>query len=175
MKLLYNIAGVIITGAIVGPFTWMLIDRDAPYIRENGEIVAVDHRFCGLLSGPPDDGILRPGSCVSVMWKITPRRICKPYSPFNVTRVIIDQQGRHVLPPTHSVYSASHSTLPPSRDGDIVRYFPLPLNSPVGPAEYESSASFACNKLQEFFWPVVVNEPSIKFMVGDPMQGRGPR
>lgn len=174
MKSIYHVATAILTGVIVGPFTWMLLDRDEPYIREGGEIVVVDHRLCGLLTGPPDDGIIRPGSCVSVMWKIIPRKICKPYGPFNVTRAIIDQQGRHTLPPTHSVYSASSSTLPPSREGDIVRYFPLPLASPAGPAEYESTASFACNKLQEFFWPVVVSKPSIKFMVGDPMAGRGP-
>lgn len=177
MKLIYHFMIAVTTGVVVGPTTWMLFDRDPPYIRESGEIFPVSHKMCGLDTGPPHhDDVIRPGSCVEVKWTITPLRTCKPYEKFNIKRAIIDQQGRHVLPATVSLYSARSHTIPPDRSSteNLARYFTFPINGPVGPGEYEVAASFACNKLQEFFWPITVDKPNIKYMVGEPAV-RGPK
>lgn len=177
MKPLYHALTAIITGIIVGPLTWELTDREPPYIRESGEIVPVDHRMCGLEKGPINDGLIHPGSCVEVKWTIVPLRTCKPYGKFSVTRMIVDQQGRHNLPATNSLYSSRSNVIPPAEPSTegLIRYFALPSNGPVGPATYESSAAFSCNKLQEFFWPIIVNTPSIQFTVGELPTTRGAR
>lgn len=153
---------------------WWWNDREPPYIREAGEIVPAPPEMCGFQAdGKPADLKLVPGACVSVKWMITPKRNCKPSGAFNVTRAITDQQGRHPLAPINSVYSADHAI-----EGNITRYFSLPLNSPVGPAKYESSACFACNPGQEHlpsvFWPICVKTPDVDFTVGDSAT-RGPR
>lgn len=177
MKAICNIATAIITGIIVGPFTWMLLDRDPPYIRESGRILPVHHSMCGAETGPPLDGMIHPGSCLEVIWTIVPLRICKPSGPFNVQRTVVDQQGKHALPVTHSIYSPRAKTIPPPGEDDIIRYFALPPHGPIGPATYRSSASFVCNWLQEYLpwigWPIVVDMPSIEFVVGD-IPTRGP-
>lgn len=177
MKLVYHIATATVVGVLVGPTMWMLMDRDPPYLRESGEVIPVDYRMCGLESGPPMDGMIHPGSCLEVRWTIIPLRTCKPSGPYNVTRAISDQGGLHPLPSANSVYSAKSATLPPHGiipEGDIIRYFALPPHGPLGPAKYHSAASFACNKLQEYFRPIVVDEPDIPFLVGE-LPRRGPQ
>lgn len=177
MRPIHHFLAGVSCSIVIVPIVWWLMDRDPPYTRETGELFPVSHKMCGLETGPPhQDGVIRPGSCVEVRWTIVPMRTCKPFGKFSVTRAIVDQQGRHTLPATNSIYSARSPSLPPdpSTTESLARYFALPANGPVGPATYEVAAAFACNKLQEFFWPIVVDKPDIKFMVGE-LPTLGPR
>lgn len=162
--------------------TWWLNDRDPPYIREGGQIIPAPPDKCGFQAdGKPTELKIVPGACLSVQWKIKSKRNCKPHGRFNVTRSIVDQQGKHPLPPIDSIYALDEA------NNGVTRYFVLPLNSPVGPAKYVSEAHFDCNQGQQslpsVFWPICVGcggingKPGsdfVDFMVGD-SKTLGPR
>ena len=149
---------------------WWLNDRELPYDRESGEIIAVDPTLCGFNAGSRPT-VLGPGACVSTKWKITPHKNCKPAGRYNVTREIHNPnlgggKDRIELPSSDSIYSIDKSI-----ESNITRYFPLPFNLPNGKNTYVSSACFVCNPLQEMFpkaLAVCVNKPDIDFWVGDP-------
>lgn len=158
-----HIVPAMIAVAIVVPSGWWLMDRDQPYVREAGEVVAAAPDRCGL----PDDtpAGLYPGSCVGVEWKIKSLRACPASEPFNVHRILIDSVGegaRHSLPATGSIYGRT------SPGGDLSRYFVIPKDMPSGPARYSSSVCFACNPLQRVMFPICVDKPELAFTLSEP-------
>ena len=159
---LSNLPYAVIAIALAGPLTWMMLDREPPYISESGRITAAPPDRCGLPDKTPVG--LMAGGCAAIDWKIKAIRNCKPASQFNVTRVIVDQQGQHVLPKATSIYSLEEYPK------ELTRYFPLPTTLAVGPASYRSTALYACNPLQYFF-PIVVDRPDVLFTVGEAKRG----
>lgn len=159
---LSNLPYAVIAVALAGPVTWMMLDREPPYIRESGKITPASYDKCGLPEKSPS-GIVA-GGCAAIDWKIRAIRNCKPASQFNVSRTIVDQQGEHTLPKVTSIYSLEEYPK------EITRYFPLPTTLAVGPASYRSVALYACNPLQYFF-PIAVERPDVHFMVGEAKRG----
>src|SRR5205085_295667 len=89
------------------PFFWMLLDRTPPYIRISGEILPADPENCAL-AGAPKGGIY-PGSCVAVVWKIHPTRICPPSTPTNIQSNIVDGANiRWPIEPVSGFYGTKY-------------------------------------------------------------------
>lgn len=158
-----HVVPAIIAVVVVVPNGWWLMDRDAPYVREAGEVVAATPDRCGL----PEDGPvgLFAGGCASAEWKIKPLRACRSYERFNVHRTLIDSVGegsRHTLPATSSIYGRT------APGGDLTRYFVIPKEMPIGPTTYVSEACFACNPQQHLVLPICVDKPALSFTIEEP-------
>lgn len=138
--------------AVVVPLVWMVMDRSPPYIRLSGEMI------------PPNPA---QGEFVSVRWRIKVIKPCPPNVPRNVTRRIIDSTGVVIdYEPIEGVFGAEGETI---RDS-ITRSFQIPPSAALGPAKYQSSASFACNPFQTL-WPVFVSEPNnVDFEITKPKE-----
>jgi hypothetical protein len=156
---------------VVGYPVWCMFDRAPPYVRNSGEIRPGPPEMCGLQPDDPTSGITGPGSCVTVEWDIRVVRNCRPDRPGNLIRRIRDSEGVvHTITDLTSLYGRSEK--PPTA---LTRYFLLPSGVQTGPATYSSSATFACNPLQEYgpsflFPPIAVDRPDIKFTVeGTPL------
>lgn len=157
-----HIVAAIIAIGVVAPTMWMLLDRDPPHKRDNGQILADDPMDCGL---PPDAprGAIYPGSCIAVDWKVKTIRTCRPSTENSVTRTIKDSQGKiHTLAPVVAFLGKADPTR-----RELVRNFVLPSGIPPGPATYSASACFTCNPLHVFF-PVCVEKPDISFEIEKP-------
>jgi len=162
-----NIIIGFLTVAIVVPFVWMLMDRDPPYERFAGEIIAADPSECGITPINPAGGAprsvftpIRAGGCVEVKWDIKVARDC-PAAPSgdNVARHLRDSLG--ITKPIGSL----HRNEPEPPSTEVRQFLTLPLPMPAGPATYTSIACFACNPLQHLFWPICVDKPDINFEV----------
>lgn len=146
---------------IFAPNAWWLMDRDAPYVRESGVIVAATPESCGLPQGSPVG--LFAGGCAAAEWKIKPQRACQGSEPFNVHRTMIDAKGaRHTLPVTGSIYRRTAGA------GDLTRYFVIPETMPAGATTYISEACFACNPQQYVAFPICVDKPELAFTIDEP-------
>lgn len=156
-----HVAPAMIAIFIFAPTAWWLMDREPPYIRESGEIVAALPSDCGLADDAPAG--LFAGGCAAAEWKIRSLRACPSYDRFNVHRTLIDSKdARHVLPATSSIYGRTRPRQ------DLTRYFPIPEKMPTGATQYQSSACFACNPLQHLFFPICVDTPQLIFTVQEP-------
>jgi hypothetical protein len=158
-----RMAGLFFAVAIFAPIFWWAIDREPPFIRDNGIITPADPKECGLGKDAPQ-GALVPGSCAHVDWSITSIRTCLPSGRYSVTRWIhgVTHDGRWPLPSVGSVLTAKN--LP----SEFSRSFVIPLDMPAGTANYGSSACFACNPLQHLIFPICVDKPEISFEVVRP-------
>lgn len=155
-----NVMSAAIAIAFVSPLTWMLMDRDPPYIRLGGRIEVADPEHCGIPSNAVSSTTrITPGSCIEVEWKIQAKRNCPGNAPFNVSRAIIDTQGEHQLARATSVYTLE------AYPEEIVRYFTIPYTLSPGPARYHSVACYACNPLQHVVNPICISSPDIFFTV----------
>ena len=155
----------VIAGVAAFPI-WMLMDRDPPYIRESGIMVAASSdSLCGsmeLMSIDASTTDIFPGSCVSVDWKIRTLRNCPPDTPFNIHPRITDSTGLRVtLAPTRGKFGTPDQSIESS---SIYRYFRLPVSLAPGLATYESDVTYACNPTH-YIWPLHVTEPKIPFLI----------
>lgn len=142
---------------IIAPLFWMALDRDPPYIRESGEVVPADPAECGLLG--ESDSVINPGDCVTVKWRIAARRNCVPNTPNNVTRRIQDSEKvLHTIAPSKGVIGTT-----PKIPSQLNRHFQIPSGAASGRALYKSTACFACNPMQRFFWPICISMPDVEF------------
>ncbi len=133
--------------AIVGPLTWMIMDREPPYTRLAGEMIPAHPR---------------QGDFVSVRWTIDVHKLCPPSEPRNVTRRVVDSVGTFTdYAPVEGVFGASGRGV---QQQSITRAFQLPSSIEPGPARYHSTACFACNPVQKLF-PVCVSTPEIQFTI----------
>lgn len=139
----------------------MVLDREPPYVRESGSIIAANPKDCGLEDGSIPSGAIYPGSCVTAEWKIREVRKCPPNVRDNVTRSIRD--GANVIHPITPV--AGKFGTPQQQAEGITRYFRLPMGATDGPAEYRATATFACNLLQYVVFPIAISEPDIQFRI----------
>lgn len=148
--------------AVIVPFVWMIMDRDPPYVRTDGEIVAANADDCGLPAGGSRGLGVRAGSCVEVQWHVKTIRNCPAAGPGdNVVRHLKDSIG--VTKPIGSIRrDAPESESSPSNT--IKQFLVLPSPLPIGQASYISSACFACNPLQHLFWPICI-EGNIDFEI----------
>ena len=149
-RVVSNLIPALVAILFMGPFVYMLIDREPPYIRKDGRVI-------------PEEPY--PGDEIEISWDIQTIRVCNPSSPRNVTREIVDKTGAiwsyDYFP---SVYGRESAKGDPNQ---LNRVFTLHPSTAPGLATYRSSACFACNMLQ-YAWPVCVNRPDIKFTVRDP-------
>lgn len=155
---------------VFGPPSYWAFDREPPYVRVAGSILPANPSDCGLPDTAPRGGML-PGACVKVDWTIARERECSPHGRFNVTRRIVDRQGVHPLPSIDSIFGTTFT------GNDLLRHFVLPVMSPIGPALYQSSASFDCNgnpfsdeyafrnPVHRFVAPLVISIPDIPYIV----------
>lgn len=159
----------ILSVALVVPVAWMLLDRDPPYVRTEGEIVAVDPDACGIPPVPSATGQsrdismpIRAGGCVEVKWSIKTIRNCPASGGGdNITRHLRDSTG--VVKPIGSLRRnlSEHEI----QTNTVRQLMVLPAPIPAGSATYASSACYACNPLQQLFWPVCVDQPDIEFEI----------
>lgn len=159
------IVALMVCVPLVGYPIWALLDREPPYIRVSGQVVAVAPEECGLAAGPLDD--IEPGSCVAVQWVIKPLRPCDPSTRNNITRVIQDSERVNwPIGPVEGYIGSKQTASEP-----LTRFFRIPSGAAPGPAIYKSSATFACNPLQWvpwlqwLFWPITVSQPDLKFEI----------
>jgi hypothetical protein len=97
-----------------------------------------------------------------VKWSLEIYRACPGAGRDNVTRHLRDSLGiTKPIGSLRSLYGGLHE-VPVT---GIRNFLTLPSPMPAGPAVYISSACFACNPLQQVFWPVCVDEPDIHFIV----------
>lgn len=155
--------------AVVVPIVWMMEDRDPPYVRSDGDLVAVEPNNCGIPGPVQDQGrMLGPhspihaGECVEVKWTIKTLRNCPASGDKdNVTRSLRDAIGV-----TQPIGSLRRNIFEHESPQGITRQFMvLPAPLPAGPTLYKSSSCFACNPLQHLFWPICVSSPDITFEV----------
>lgn len=159
-----NVVVTFIAIAAFGPLLWMLLDRDPPYVRRSGQVIATDPLNCGLVGAPNAEGHVVPGGCAEVKWDIRPIRICPRAGEYNVVREIEDSQGRKwTLGPVRGVMGSPDQ---PAGNG-LQRFFALPETVPIGPARYLSTAYFACNPIQRWV-PITISEPDILFFIAAP-------
>src|SRR5258706_10695368 len=134
-----NIIIGFLTVAIVVPLVWMLMDRDPPYERFAGEIVAADPADCGIAPINPA-GVSRSistpiqaGGCVEVKWDVKVARNCPAVSRGdNVVRHLRDSSG------VTKTIGSLHRNEPEPPSTEIRQFLALPLPLPIGPAIYTS-------------------------------------
>lgn len=153
-----NIIAAFFSVFVVVPVTFMLLDREPPYVREQGEIVPFGRwqAECGSAIDPEPTGIT-PGACVGVRWSIRVIRNCPPANARSINRSLTDSEGvRWPLATVPGHYGTTPAPLPA-----ITRYFRIPSGAARGPAVYQSSAAFACNPLQHW-WPIIIDKPDVQ-------------
>lgn len=152
-----GLVAAFVSVALVGPVTWMALDREQPFSR-TGQIIPVDPKNCGLTKGSGD--AILPGGCVRIDLHIENLRSCRRTATDNVRRTLVDALG--VTRPIGVISSAYRG----EGDTNVTHYFILPAPMPKGIASYTASACFACNPLQYILnWPVCVDKPDIYFEV----------
>lgn len=157
-----NIIAACFSVFVVVPVAFMLMDRDPPYIREYGEIIPFTRWQDDC--GPPLDDEPKgtsPGACIGVKWSIRIIKNCPPSSARSITRSITDSEGvKWPLAAVPGHFGTTTTPLP-----GITRYFRIPSGAARGPAVYQSDAAFACNPLQHYLWPVIVDRPDVPFEI----------
>lgn len=157
-----NIVAAFFSVFIVVPITFMLLDREPPYIREYGEILPFTRwqEECGPQLDNEPSGIV-PGSCVGIKWTIRVIKNCPPSSARSISRSITDSEGvRWPLVAVPGHFGTTPAPLP-----GITRYFRIPSGASRGPAVYQGIAAFACNPLQHYLWPIIVDKPDVPFTI----------
>jgi hypothetical protein len=139
-------AGIIIGGLVVGPTTYMLVDREPPHFRYGGKI-------------EPHE--VRAGDTAIVTWNIQTNRKCEEWKGGEgVERQIIDSSGKiTTMEPTAAVAGNTGSSTEV-----IVRQIIIPMGLTYGHARYRSIARFKCNWTQRWF-PIEIKTPEIPFIV----------
>ncbi len=141
---------------------WMQ-DKDGPYERLFGMIVAADPSECGKASSAVI-GIL-PGSCVAVEWTVSlySGKHCTPATDMHVSRIITDANGDHELPKIARYFGPGKKAF----SEKLRRPFILPeFSIPGEAATYHSDACFYCNSVD---WalnrPVCKTTPDVYYRV----------
>lgn len=137
------ICAILVAIFIVGPLTYLLSDRGAPYEYLSGEVL------------PP---VPHVADQISIHWRVRVNRFC----PGWVQRDITDKRGyvwRNTGGPV--------KIIPPVKQGavvDIVNTLDLPRQLGPQSASYQAHVCYRCNPLQRW-WPICVSTPRLEFAI----------
>lgn len=126
---------------LIGPITYMALDRTPPLVPYIGEMV-------------PNKA--SPGDTVRIDFTVNVNRQCRG----TVHREIVDSSRVvHIL---ESIPSVIRDT-----EFHVSRRLQIPYNLSWGPARYRVIVHYVCNPLQNW-WPIEVRSPDIVFTVVPP-------
>lgn len=138
------LAGLLIGGLVVAPVTYMVADREPPFVRLGGRVVP---------------SVLHSGDEFTVEWDlfVNTHRRCWPVGGIEIT--FIDSAGALKALESQPVLAD-----PSNRDAHIHRVLRLPMGMTDGIARYRSVGHFACNIIQQYV-PIRVTGPDLLFTV----------